>query len=73
MNETQVKFEGRIKPREEHLANAMATVVGAAKLIERARTGDPAEADSNTSCASMWLRIAADELDALSVKGSAIE
>lgn len=66
--EHDVKFQGREKTQAQHLANAQATVIGAAKLIERALTGDPAQALSNANCAAYWLRLAADELDAL--KGS---
>ncbi|MFM0098721.1 hypothetical protein PQQ87_24175 [Paraburkholderia nemoris] len=61
----EVVFEGRVKTRAERLANALGIVVGAAKLIERARSGDPAESDSNARCTAQWLRVAADDLDAL--------
>lgn len=65
MTETEVKFLSRDKTRAEHLASALATTIGAAKLIERARAGNPAESTSNAKCAAMWLRVAAQELEAL--------
>lgn len=58
-------FQGRDRNGPEHLANVQATIIGAHKLMERARTGDPAEADGNVRCAAYWLRLAADELEAL--------
>ena len=61
----EVVFEGRVKTRAERLANALGIVAGAAKLIERARSGDPAASDSNARCTAQWLRVAADDLDAL--------
>lgn len=54
-----------IRSRADSLAISQATLVGAHKLLERARTGDPAEAISNVRCAAAWLRDAVDELDAL--------
>lgn len=59
---SKATFCGRTRSGAEHLANVQATIVGAHKLVERARTGDPAEADANVSCAAFWLRVAADEL-----------
>ena len=63
MNETELQFHWCGRSRPQHLVNAQATIVGCIKLIERAREG--VEADDNVRCASMWLRIAADELDGL--------
>lgn len=63
VDEHKTTFLGREWTREQHLANALATVIDAAKLIERARSGDPAEADDNATCAASWLRVAAAELE----------
>jgi len=64
MNDEPV-FEGRTRSGAESLAIAQATLIGAHKLLERARTGNPYEADSNVRCAVAWLRGAVDDLDAL--------
>ena len=61
--EHEVSFEGRERTPAQHLLNVQATIIGVHKLVERARTG--VEVDDNISCAKMWLRIAADELDGL--------
>jgi hypothetical protein len=63
MSEHEVVFEGRERTRAQHFLNVQATIIGVHKLVERARTG--VEVDDNISCAKMWLRIAADELDVL--------
>lgn len=68
-NVHEVKFLGRDKSRADHLANVQATIIGAHKLVERARTGDPAEAIANISCAAFWLKLAAKELDELLQQG----
>lgn len=62
-DETKVSFKEHERTPAQRLTNAMATVTGTIKLLERARTGDPAEARSNISCATKWLKIATDELD----------
>ncbi|MBK3783940.1 hypothetical protein G3A43_27380 [Paraburkholderia aspalathi] len=63
--EHEAVFQGRSRSGPEHLANVQATIIGVHKLVERARTGDPAEADANVRCAAYWLRLAADELTEL--------
>ncbi|CAE6944054.1 hypothetical protein R75471_05520 [Paraburkholderia domus] len=65
MTEHEVTFLGRERTRAEHLANVQATIIGAHKLIERARVGEGSESDSSVSCAAFWLKLAADELEAL--------
>ena len=62
---SETVFEGRTRSGAESLAIAQATLIGAHKLLERARTGNPYEADSNVRCAVAWLRDAIDDLDAL--------
>jgi hypothetical protein len=61
--EHEVTFEGVEKTREQHLAIALGTAIGIAKLVERARHGDAAEADSNTSCALSWARLLVTQLE----------
>jgi hypothetical protein len=65
MNEIHdVTFEGHTPTPAELLTAALSSAIGAAKLIERARTGDGADVDNNARCAAMWLHLAADNLDA---------
>ncbi|NYH13553.1 hypothetical protein [Paraburkholderia bryophila] len=63
MNETEVTFLGREKSSAMRYQSALATVIASAKLIERARSGDPSQAIGNARCAAMWLRVAATELE----------
>lgn len=65
MKEHEVIYEGRERTRAEHLASALATVIGSAKLITRAQHGDPSESNGNARCAASWLKVAAAELEAL--------
>lgn len=57
------RFDGRVPTCEELLVAASSAAIGAAKLIERSRAGDPAEADGNAKCAAMWLKIGAEYLE----------
>lgn len=62
-DETEVTFEGRDRTHAERLSIALGTVVGIAKLIERARHGDAAGSDNNISCALGWARLLATQLE----------
>ena len=63
MIEHEVTFLGREKPRDERLSSALGISIGIAKLVERARHGDAAEADSNTACALSWARLLVTQLE----------
>jgi len=63
IEDMEVSFERRYRSRDQHLATVQGTALGVLKLVQRAREGE--EVDGNVRCASMWLRIAADELDEL--------
>ena len=58
-----VRFDGRAPTCAELLVAASSAAIGAAKLIERSRSGDPAEADANAKCAAMWLKFGAEYLE----------
>ena len=57
-----VRFDGRAPTCAELLVAASSAAIGAAKLIVRSRSGDPAEADANAACAEMWLRYGSEYL-----------
>jgi hypothetical protein len=57
-----VRFDGRMHTCAELLTAASSSAIGAIKLLERSRSGDPAQADANAACAEMWLRYGAEYL-----------
>lgn len=63
MDTTEVEYQGRERTRAQILTGVQGTLLGVARLIERARAGE--EADGNVRCAAYWLDIAAAELRAL--------
>jgi hypothetical protein len=58
-----VRFDGRTPTCAELLTAASSSAIGAARLIERSRSGNPAEAAGNAKCAAMWLKFGAEYLE----------
>jgi hypothetical protein len=65
MNTHDVTFEERIATRDERLRAAQATLLGCARLLERAREGEGSTSDSNVSCAVSWLTSVTADLRAV--------
>jgi hypothetical protein len=59
-----IQYEGTGPSDWTLLTSALSSVIGAAKLLQRARDDNPAEAAANAKCAAMWCRFAAENVEA---------